>query len=597
MGLALLDKQKQMELIRSGFYSQPQKPKINLPTSVKPQQNTTIQKPQAQPQPQEPSRDSGYDPKRLTTYPVYRGAQIALDKIEAFFGGGIERLDAAVPDPRMQAGTHFAVGLAEFLPTAFMSSAMVIPATEYIMREPSRASQDFMPAQGAMVDQIYQSALDDPARFTGNAVGMVIGAKGYAKIGGKGYGSIKKISPYYERGMRVYTGRPNAADLVTGRQSPFEYHYTLEGVPEKVYNPGLSVESHRYYHGTSRDFMDTIATSGIRGTTVNPKGKTGFERALFFGAPETGYSHFLPGKGAFIKLETTVKPLSRSTQALLDKYGPGKQAGKALAQEYYGAPQGELIPGVKPGMDIKYAGWREWEYMMKPGTKLYPKENFRTKAYGAFGLKKGTSFTVDPATGKTIEILEVTTKKPRPSRFKGKEPSPIDSNHNPFRDAVGRPSDVTGTRTTPPRPAARGGRGAPTARNLFRVFPEERGTRGRAPGDTRIRGNGREPTDRRIREVPDITGIRGRYQEPNRGSRGARTYRGRGDAFRIPTRPPTPSRQERIIPTQFIQFTKPTMKRKKDRNGTRSKKQYGNWDSFAFSEFLTNMPVDKFLGI
>ena len=61
-----------------------------------------------------------------------------------------------------------------------MTSAMVIPATEYILREPGRAARDFMPAQSAMVGQIHQSAVDDPARFAGGLVGMAIGTKGYA---------------------------------------------------------------------------------------------------------------------------------------------------------------------------------------------------------------------------------------------------------------------------------------------------------------------------------------------------------------------------------------------------------------------------------
>ena len=596
MVLPLLDMQRQVELIRAGAYSQ--KPKINLPTSIRPQINQTVQ--QSQPQ----TQSAGYDPKQLITYPVYRGAQIAVERIGSFFEGNLQRADAAVTNPILKQGTHFAIGFTEFLPTAFMTSAMVIPATEYILREPGRAARDFMPAQSAMVGQIHQSAVDDPARFAGGLVGMAIGTKGYAKIGGKGIGSVKKISPFYERGMRVYSGKPNVAEVVTGKQMPWDFHYTLEGTPKNVYNPKLTVETHRYYHGTSRDFMGNIASSGVKGTTVNPQGASlrgvsGLEQALYFGAPETGYGHFVQGKGAFIKLETSVRPISKSSQYLIDMQGPGKTTGQNLMRDYYSAPKGQLIPGVKPGMGTEYLGWTEWEYMLKPGTKLYPVENIRTRAYGVLGMNKGTSFTVDPVTGRTIEILKVTTKKPTNTRFTKtpKEYRPQMKN-DPFADIVGNPVNKPGRSRAFRLPDEGRGRIAPlSGRDLFRTHTQERSTNTARTG----RADSNQFSDGRSRQTNrlDITGIRNTpVRDASRGTWGRRDYTGRGDERRTPTRLPVPERQgNRIIPNQFIQITDTRIRTRKDSKQTRSKVKSGSWNVFEYSEFLTNMPVNEFLGL
>jgi hypothetical protein len=596
MVLPLLDMQRQVELIRAGAYSQ--KPKINLPTSIRPQINQTVQ--QSQPQ----TQSAGYDPKQLITYPVYRGAQIAVERIGSFFEGNLQRADAAVTNPILKQGTHFAIGFTEFLPTAFMTSAMVIPATEYILREPGRAARDFMPAQSAMVGQIHQSAVDDPARFAGGLVGMAIGTKGYAKIGGKGIGSVKKLSPFYERGMRVYSGKPNVAEVVTGKQMPWEFHYTLEGTPKNVYNPKLTVETHRYYHGTSRDFMGNIASSGVKGTTVNPQGASlrgvsGLEQALYFGAPETGYGHFVQGKGAFIKLETSVRPISKSSQYLIDMQGPGKTTGQNLMRDYYSAPKGQLIPGVKPGMGTEYLGWTEWEYMLKPGTKLYPVENIRTRAYGVLGMNRGTSFTVDPMTGRTIEILKVSTKKPVNTHFSKipREYQP-QMTSDPFADIIGKPVNTPGRSREFSLPDGGRGRVAPVSgRDLFRTHTENRGTN--TARDTRADSNPFREERSRMPER-DITGIRGGSgRDASRDVWGRRDYTGRGDERRIPTRLPVPERRatERIIPNQFIQITDTRVKKRKDSTETRSKIKSGSWDTFGYSEFLTNMPVNEFLGL
>ena len=608
MGVPILSASidQQVAAIQSGVYSTR---KINLPTSVKvgrvsyqpvPQQTQQISP--VQPQTQE---SGGYDPKRLTTYPVYRGAQIALDKIDALFGGAMNTVDAVTAgSPRLNIIGHFGVGFAEFLPTAFMSSALAVPATEYILREPTRAKQTFIPAQQAMIGQIQQSFYDDPARFAGSAAGMLVGAKGYAKIGGRGIGSVKKLSPFYERGMRVYSGKPNVAEVVTGRQRPWEFHYTLEGRPEKVFDQKLTTETHRYYHGTSRDFMGNVISSGTRGTTVNPKGVTarglgGLEQALYFGAPETGYSHFVPSKGAFLKLETSVKPLSKKSLSTLEQYGPGPLAGNRIMKEYYSAGRGELFPGVKPAGNIKYLGWHEWEYMLKPGTKLYPTSNIRTKMYDTFGMRRGTSFTVDPATGRTIEILKITTNKPKSKRFGRpvKEFTSFDSTKNPFAEVAGttkvRPRrGGISERTLRSVPKEARGRVAPVDRDLFRVFPEERG-RPRVDERGERRNPTREIEDRRPRPDEDITGIRW----SRRGTR-PRDYRGRGDIFRIPERTPRPFKTtERLLITQFTQLTKPRIRRGKNEDRSRSKVKTGAWDAFAFTELLPNMPVKEFLGI
>lgn len=602
MGLSLLDTQRQIELIRSGAYSQ--KPKIQLQKKV----NATpmIQSSTVQAQSNQSQSSRGYDPKKLISYPVYKGASIALERIDAFFEGKIQAADAMTNNPYARGAAHIGVGFVEFFPTAFMSSAMAIPATEYIMREPSRASRDFIPAQGAMVDQMYLSAVDDPARFTGSLVGMVVGFKGGAKIVRGGTANIKKLSPYYEKGMRVYSGRPNVGEIITGKQRIGEYHYTLEGRPESVYNPSLSFESHRYYHGTSRDFMGDIASASKKGITVNPqgvhsRGVAGLEEALYFGAPETGYAHFLPRtSGAFIKLETTVRPLSRTTRSILESRGPGKTAGYNLMKEYYSAPRGELVPGVKPGMDIKYLGWQEWEYMLKPGTKIYPTQNLRTRAYDFVGLQRGTSFTVDPVTGRTIEILKVTTKKPRTTRAtRAREKfSPADIKKDSFADVVGQPVKSPRSRKPITRMLPDEGRGRipPYGRDMFRSVQQDSRVSIREMSRDQLTTNDlrREPS---WRDYRDITGIRDTpYSEATRSAGTRRDYRGRGDTRRIPEHTPVPIRQDRYIPTLFIKISETKVQRRRNNKQTRSKVQSGQWNSFAYSEFLTNMPVNEFLG-
>lgn len=67
-----------------------------------------------------------------------------------------------------------------------------------------------------------------------------------------------------------------------------------------------------------------------------------------------------------------------------------------------------LVAGPKPLAGQTYLGWTELEFLMKPGSQIYPLANVRSRAYQRLGLTRGTSFVVEPGTGRTINIHEVT---------------------------------------------------------------------------------------------------------------------------------------------------------------------------------------------
>ena len=235
---------------------------------------------------------------------------------------------------------------------------------------------------------------------------------------------------------------------------------------------------------------------------------------------------------------------------------------------------------------------------MKPGSKLYPVENARTRAYGMLGLRKGTSFTVDPRTGRTIEILQVTTRKPTTSTRFTRTPREYkpQMKSDPFADIVGKPVNKVGRTQEIRRPHDRPGRFAPVlGRDMFRTYAPERSINAarETRGDSNpFRNDGpRQP-------VRDVTGIRN-APEASRGTRGRRgDYTGRGDTRRSPTRLPVPERPGEINrPHQFTQITETRFIRKqKESKLIRNKVKSGSWDTYSYSEFLTNMPVNEFLG-
>ena len=85
---------------------------------------------------------------------------------------------------------------------------------------------------------------------------------------------------------------------------------------------------------------------------------------------------------------------------------------KETLREYFDLPEGKLYPSPKPMMGYEWKGIPELEYVTRPGTRLYPLTSVRTKFYEKFGITKGTEFTYDPITGRYVDILKLTTKRP-----------------------------------------------------------------------------------------------------------------------------------------------------------------------------------------
>ena len=92
--------------------------------------------------------------------------------------------------------------------------------------------------------------------------------------------------------------------------------------------------------------------------------------------------------------------------------GLERDLSKLTAEEYFSIPKGQIYPGTKPMRGHEWKGIPELEYTARAGTKVYPVESFRTRAYQRFGVTKGTSFTYDPLTGRYVELVKITTKKP-----------------------------------------------------------------------------------------------------------------------------------------------------------------------------------------
>ena len=305
---------------------------------------------------------------------------------------------------------------------------------------------------GLVEQSMVAAAKEDPARFTGAmAAGALIGSK----TPGLKARITNRANPYYEP-VKVYKGKPNILEGVTGEQ-PFKTRQpTKTGTVKNVLDPKLTEHTNKYYHGTSSEFVKEIQSKGSmevasnnplarseftknrgrvnRGKTVGKS--TAAESALFLGAPNTAYGAFT--SGGLLRIRGKVIPMSKKTISLAKKREDLVDAGKkvpkkldrdlevAAFKDYFNADKGDIIPGPKPlsgyqwvrrdASSGKVVGhYPEWEYVLQPGTKLYPKQSLRSQAYGKLGIKKGNKFTVDPETGEIIEILDLT-----PDKAKGK---------------------------------------------------------------------------------------------------------------------------------------------------------------------------------
>jgi hypothetical protein len=288
------------------------------------------------------------------------------------------------------------------------------------------------------------AAAENPARFAGEmAGGILIGGKTAAlkqRIGVTGLRGVAHLDPWFERGMKVYTGKPGPLDAITRWQNPFEYHPTLKGSTKFELDPAVFDAPRNFYHGASRNPDFTFSREPIRVGSADPlalpetraaslktsKGiigkpeKHAVEHALFFGPPDTGYSPF--SSGAFLKVRAPVRDIPAGLKDLAKTYenlqGTNQPVPKSLKHElelraydeYFQAPRGEMLVSPKPIGGYKWKGIPEQEYIMKPGTDLYPVFSGRTRLWARFGITKGSSYTLHPQTGKVLEIQEFSTR-------------------------------------------------------------------------------------------------------------------------------------------------------------------------------------------
>lgn len=294
-----------------------------------------------------------------------------------------------------------------------------------------------------------QAAKEDPARFLGEmAIGTVVGAKtGPFKQAAKSrvYRAAAHVDPYFERGMKVYTGTPGIVDAITREQSLFDPHPTLKGTTKFELDPKIFEAPRSYYHGTSLREGGMIETALVEGRLrvggANPAavpetwaatkaleqhGKVGpayqaVEHALFLGPPDTGYATF--SSGAFVKIRGTVRSvpdaltsLAKTRESLVER---GSRVSRSLQRdlsmeaygEYLSSPRGEILVSPKPISGYTWKGLAEHEYVMKPGTDLFPVHSGRSRFFHRFGITKGSSYTIHPSTGQILEIVEFSTKR------------------------------------------------------------------------------------------------------------------------------------------------------------------------------------------
>jgi len=316
-----------------------------------------------------------------------------------------------------------------------------------IVRAGRMAYQDPMGAaaltgEGLVVvgEGTVEAVKEDPYRFTGAMVGgILIGGKTAAikqRAGATVLRAVAHVDPYFERGMRVYTGHAGPIDTITRWQNPFEYHPTLKGSTKFELDPTIFEAPRSYYHGTSRHFMEIriregkievashmptaipetrAALAALERGLVEPAYQA-IEHALFLGPPDTGYATF--ASGGFLKIRGTPlevpKSLTRLAQTREAIAQSGKRVPRGLQQqlslkaygEYLRSPRGEILVSPKPVSGYRWLGLPEHEYVVKPGTHLYPVHSGRSRFFQRFGLTRGSSYTIRPDTGQILEIME-----------------------------------------------------------------------------------------------------------------------------------------------------------------------------------------------
>lgn len=186
----------------------------------------------------------------MFTYPIYTGAKSLADAYKT----NITDRYAGYVEPRLQGRGAWevvgqaGVGLVSSPGFAIEFLAMIPAGAERLAREGMRdaSTVPYHAAAGLSMqyEGITRGIRENPGRTVGELVGTGLVTHGVGKgarpIYAAGKTTILKGSPFYERGMRVYTGFPSLKEVITGEQMPGEFHYTLRGTPERLLDPALS---------------------------------------------------------------------------------------------------------------------------------------------------------------------------------------------------------------------------------------------------------------------------------------------------------------------------------------------------------------------
>ena len=348
----------------------------------------------------------------------------------------------------------FVEGLTIGAPVATIKYFTILPpalayTSEIAYKDPGSAFGVLATGGALALSNMKEFAQEHPYKFAGEICGGILLGSQIGKITGplksrtaiSLYRTPARLDPFFERGLHLHTGYTKLKTAISTRTNPLKYHPTLKGSAKFELDPSAFKREFSFYHGGSKEF----ALSDIP-IIINPKGikqsikaglnvkagklgrniksfeKSSVESALFFGGPDTAYLPFI--KGGLIKIKKVVsdvpyglRKLAKTrdlidTQGIKQPYGLGKELDLAAYDYYFSGHRGEMLASPKPITGYKWKGMQELEYVMKPGTKIYPTTNIRTQFYRRFGIKKGTSYNIDPTTGGTIEIMEFVTKRP-----------------------------------------------------------------------------------------------------------------------------------------------------------------------------------------
>lgn len=506
-------------------------------------------------------------------------------------------------------GHDLAKGAAVDLPQHTIEFVTAAPlgverAARMALRDPAGAAGMTAGGLVAVGAGTVQAAKENPARFTGEmAAGIFIGGKTAPlkqRAGATALRGVAHLDPYFERGMKVYTGSPGPIEAITRRQNPLEYHPTLRGSTKFELAPDIFEVPRNYYHGTSLregGMIQTALTEGrLQVGSANPaaipetraaaaaleRGKVepafgAVEHALFLGPPDTGYATF--SSGGFLKVRGTVRDIPDRLASMAKEREALRQRGErvprtlqqqlseAAYREYFDAPRGEILVSPKPISGYEWKGLPEHEYVIKPGTRLYPVHSGRSRFFQRFGMTRGSSYTIHPATGELLEIMEFSTspvpQAPPPPilidipRIRAKLPSLPDLSSSPMTAPAAGAAETSRRRrgsvtveevlAGPPTRPASGRRDAPGTRTrgvmdvpegTFSVRPARQTRPTEARGSGAVRPE-RASLDRAIRG-PDQE-IRPGRREPDTVRQGSRPSR----PWEVDPRPPRPREEGR----------------------------------------------------